>query len=64
MLYRLLTNLVYRGLAVHKGHSHPGEHEAIVSQELWDKVQQTLAERTQGHSRRMSKARVEPVVLL
>ena len=53
MLYRLLTNLVYRGLAVHKGHSHPGEHEAIVSQELWDKVQQTLAERTQGHSRRM-----------
>ena len=53
MLYRLLANPVYRGLAVHKGQSHPGEHEAIVSQELWDKVQQTLAKRTQGHSRRM-----------
>ena len=53
MLYRLLTNPVYRGMTVHKGQANPGEHEAIVSDELWDKVQLVLAERTQGHSRRM-----------
>ena len=53
MLYRLLANPVYRGITVHKGRAHPGEHEAIVSEELWDKVQRVLAERTQGHSRRM-----------
>ena len=53
MLYRLLANPVYRGITVHKGQAHPGEHEAIVSQKLWDKVQLVLAERTQGHSQRM-----------
>ena len=62
MLYRLLTNPVYRGMTVHKGKSHPGEHEAIVPQDLWDKVQQTLAKRTQGHARRM-KAK-EPSLLV
>ena len=62
MLYRLLANPVYRGLTVHKGQAHPGEHKAIVSQELCDKVQQTLAERTQGHARRM-KAK-EPSLLV
>jgi site-specific DNA recombinase len=53
MLYRLLSNPVYRGMMMHKGQAHRGEHEAIVSQELWDKVQSALAERTQGHARRM-----------
>jgi len=33
-LYRLLDNRVYLGEAVHKGVSHPGEHEAIVPREL------------------------------
>ena len=53
MLYRLLANPVYRGITVHKGKSHVGEHDAIVSRELWDKVQLALAERTQGHARRI-----------
>jgi len=26
----------YLGEAVHKGVSHPGEHEAIVPRDLWD----------------------------
>jgi site-specific DNA recombinase len=30
-VYKLLHNRLYRGEAVHKGQSHPGEHEAIVS---------------------------------
>ncbi|MDI1266243.1 MAG: zinc ribbon domain-containing protein, partial [bacterium] len=35
---------VYIGLAVHKGAAYPGEHGAIVSQPLWDKVQSILRE--------------------
>ena len=44
MLYKLLNNRVYIGEAVHKGISYPGEHEAIVSRELWDKVHSILEE--------------------
>jgi len=43
-LYRILRNRVYVGLAVHKGVAYPGEHAAIVSQTLWDKVQSILQE--------------------
>ncbi|MFN4204811.1 MAG: recombinase family protein [Agrobacterium albertimagni] len=43
-LYRILRNRVYVGLAVHKGTAYPGEHAAIVSQALWDKVQSILQE--------------------
>ena len=35
-IYRVLSNRVYLGEAVHKGTSYPGEHEAIVSQTQWD----------------------------
>ncbi len=37
-LYKLLSNRVYLGEAVHKGTSYPGEHAAIIDQALWDKV--------------------------
>jgi len=43
-LYRILRNRVYIGLAVHKGTAYPGEHAAIISQPLWDKVQSILRE--------------------
>ena len=43
-LYRILRNQVYIGLAVHKGVAYPGEHTAIISQSLWDKVQSILRE--------------------
>ncbi|HVY21199.1 MAG TPA: recombinase family protein [Bauldia sp.] len=43
-IYKLLHNRVYVGDAVHKGTAYPGEHEAIVSKALWDKVQAVLAE--------------------
>src|SRR6267143_3697132 len=38
-LYYLLRNRVYRGEAVHKGIAHPGEHDAIIEEELWETVQ-------------------------
>lgn len=41
-IYRILKNRVYLGEAVHKGVSYPGEHEAIISQELWDKVRSIM----------------------
>jgi DNA invertase Pin-like site-specific DNA recombinase len=35
-VYRVLSNRTYRGEAMHKGKSHPGEHAAIVPQAMWD----------------------------
>ena len=43
-LYKLLNNRVYIGQAMHKGTSYPGEHEAIISRSLWDKVHSILTE--------------------
>lgn len=43
-LYRLLKNRVYRGEAVHKGKSYPGEHDAIIDKALWDRAHAILQE--------------------
>ena len=41
-LYKLLNNRVYIGEAVHKGTAFPGEHQAIIARDLWDKVHAIL----------------------
>jgi DNA invertase Pin-like site-specific DNA recombinase len=41
-LYKILRNRVYLGEEVHKGGSHPGEHQAIVDTETWEKVHAIL----------------------
>jgi site-specific DNA recombinase len=43
-LYKLLNNRVYVGEAVHKGTAYPGEHEAIITRALWDKVHAIMRE--------------------
>ncbi|ACI97486.1 recombinase family protein [Rhodospirillum centenum] len=43
-LYKLLNNRVYLGEAVHKGTSYPGEHAAIIDQDLWNRVHGILQE--------------------
>ena len=43
-LYKLFRNRVYIGEAVHKGTSYPGEHQAIITAELWDQVHSILQE--------------------
>ena len=43
-LYKLLNNRVYIGEAVHKGSAYPGQHEAIIPHDLWDKVRSIIAE--------------------
>lgn len=59
-LYHLLKNRIYRGEVVHKGTTYPGEHKAIVEEELWNAVQARLT--TNRTSRR--KSRVETGALL
>jgi DNA invertase Pin-like site-specific DNA recombinase len=43
-LYLMLQNRIYRGEITHKGNAYPGEHPAIVKDELWDEVQAVLTE--------------------
>ena len=43
-LYKLFRNRVYIGEAVHKGTSYPGEHQAIITRDLWDQVHAILQE--------------------
>jgi site-specific DNA recombinase len=43
-VYKLLVNRTFLGEAVHKGKSYPGEHAAIVSQDLWDRVHAIMQE--------------------
>lgn len=41
-LYQLLCNSVYIGKITHKGEVFDGQHEPIVDQELWERVQANL----------------------
>jgi site-specific DNA recombinase len=59
-LYHLLRNRIYRGEVVHKGTPYPGEHKAIVDEELWSAVKARLADNRT--TRR--KSRVETGALL
>ena len=43
-LYHLLQNRLYRGEISHKGQIYPGQHEAIVGEELWTLVQAKLGD--------------------
>jgi site-specific DNA recombinase len=54
-LYELLANPIYIGEIRHKQERHPGQHKAILSEELWERVQQRLtqnAARGRGSSNR------------
>jgi len=56
-LYHLLSNRIYRGMIVHKGEAFAGEHEPIVPEELWNRVQAKLTKQGQGGSSRRVRAR-------
>lgn len=43
-LHRVLNQPLYRGMIHHKGKLHPGEHQAIIDEELWKKTQRKLRE--------------------
>ena len=57
-LYRILGNPIYRGQIGHKGAVYPGQHPAIVSDEIWIAVQQQLASNLQGTKNRTTAKNV------
>jgi hypothetical protein len=54
-LYWILSNSLYKGDVHHRGHTWPGQQEAIVTRELWDAVQQRLAD-NEVKAKRTSRA--------
>ena len=60
-LYALLTNQTYRGLIKHHDHTYPGEHEAIVPEDLFNQVQATLS--SQGPGEPARKKLASPAIL-
>lgn len=50
-LFHLLKNPIYRGKIVHKGQVYDGEHEPIVDEDLWERVQQTLQKNAPARKR-------------
>src|SRR5208337_4688801 len=61
-IYKLLSNPIYVGRIAHKGQAHEGQHPAIVDQDLWDRVQQSLRENL--GSARMKRTRQSSEALL
>jgi site-specific DNA recombinase len=44
-LYHLLSNPIYLGEIRHRRDRHPGQHQALISRELWERVQERLQNR-------------------
>ena len=44
-LHRVLTQPIYHGMVQHKGELFEGEHEAIIDDKLWDRVQTKLRDK-------------------
>jgi site-specific DNA recombinase len=61
-LYCLLQNPIYLGKIPHRDATYAGEHDAIIPQELWDKVQDRL--RTNNKVRRSGSNSKSPSLLV
>jgi len=65
VLYKLLSNRVYVGDAVHKGTAYPGEHQPIIDRTLWEKVHAILGEsprKRAAHNRRQTPALLKGLI--
>jgi DNA invertase Pin-like site-specific DNA recombinase len=60
-LYQMLSNPIYLGEIRHKTEHHPGQHQPIVSRELWEKVQHHLRDQAATHRERPTKAPPSPL---
>ena len=47
-LFAMLRNRIYLGEMAHKGESYPGQHQAIVSPEVWNAAHAFIERRKQG----------------
>src|SRR6185312_5170109 len=52
-IYQMLRNPIYAGLIRHKKDTYPGQHQAIINREIWDKAQMLLAQNQQGKRRKI-----------
>jgi DNA invertase Pin-like site-specific DNA recombinase len=48
-LYNILQNRIYLGEIEHRGDIHKGEHEGIVSREVWERVQAQMRANKNSH---------------
>lgn len=61
-LYKILQNRIYLGQIHHQKQYYPGEHEAIVARQLWDRVREKLKANTQ--ERRLGMRTESPGLLV
>lgn len=54
-LYKILNNPLYIGRIRHKEKTYEGQHQAIISTELWERVQSALKEGNERRVRRHAK---------
>jgi len=59
MIYRMLNNPLYIGRVPHRDTSYPGEQEAIITQDTWDKVQ-TMLKSNLNHDSTRRTPKVNP----
>jgi site-specific DNA recombinase len=57
-LYHILRNPIYRGLIRHKDKTYPGQHDAIIDPDLWDRVHEKLE--TGARRRRVGAGHKDP----
>lgn len=62
-IYKMLYNRIFRGEIVHKGQSHPGQHQAIITQAQWDAAHALIASNPQGRRQDTKNRDKEPVLL-
>jgi len=55
-LSHLLKNPIYCGMIPHKGKTYMGEHESIISEELFNRVQATLTAQGPGEDAKLKRA--------
>jgi site-specific DNA recombinase len=60
-LYYLLRNQIYIGRITHKKDAYPGNHPAIISDELWTKVQSQLDENRSTQKRKPNAGARHPL---
>jgi site-specific DNA recombinase len=60
-VHRILTNPAYVGLVRHKDQKYQGQHEAIIDQSTWDRVQSLLEKN--ARNRASETRRVTPALL-
>jgi DNA invertase Pin-like site-specific DNA recombinase len=61
-LFKILTNPIYRGEVRHRDTRYPGEHEAIVPEDLWNAAQ-VLREKTRRAASTLPKAQKQNPLL-